>query len=174
MSSFDSNQKLLLGSALLLCAIMYFSLDTDEPNMITQTPAPTVQQNAAGNRRIVGAELADKKLPVKNPFSLAHDDSTASKATVATTEAKAKNIAPIAQPTSPPAPAKVATTPQAATPELTGIASGPDDTLAIIRVDEHSYCVGIGEAAGKWHVVAIGQRSCTLTGPTGEQTLYLP
>lgn len=172
MGGFDTKQKLLLGGALLLCVFIWWSLGDDEP-MVTQPPPPA-QPKAVGTKTVVGSELADKKLPVKNPFSTLHENRVATtpdaKAPTAPKAGAVTTLAPIAAKQ---APTQTPSAPPAAL-ELTGIASGSAGRLALIRTGERSYCAGIGEAVGSWKVVAIDERSCTLSGSTGEQTLYLP
>lgn len=172
MDGFDTKQKLLLGGALLLCATMWWSLGADEP-MVVQSPPPATPK-AVGAKSVVGAELAGKKLPVQNPFSTLHENRVATNPDAKAPAApKAGAVTAPTPAVATPAPTQAPPVPPAA-PELTGIASGATGRLALIRAGERSYCAGVGEAVGSWQVVAIDERSCTLSGSTGEQTLYLP
>lgn len=175
MSGFDTKQKLLLGGALLLCAIMWLSLDGDDAGLTVQnSPPPQVKSQGQSNKKIIGADIASQKLPVKNPFTITHDDRAASVAPT-TPKATPQEAQPTATPTVTSSGSTNATPAQATpAPTLTGIAQGATGVLAIIQTSDASYCVGPGEQAGIFQVVAIYERSCIITGPSGEQTLYLP
>lgn len=175
MSGFDTKQKLVLGGALLLCVIMWLSLAGDDGGLTVQnSPPPQVKSQGQSNKKIIGADIASQKLPVKNPFTITHDDRAAS-VTPATPKAPPQAAQPTATPAVTSSGSNTATPAQTTpAPTLTGIAQGASSTLAIIQTSDASYCVGPGEQAGPWQVVAIYERSCIITGPGGEQTLYLP
>ena len=174
----DTDGVRMLGAAILAVAglvVVAWPVSPDRDRAVTThsvalpltTSAVAVPSDSTAIATILRANIfSDARRPVPAPGS----PRVATGASTAATAATAYVVRPAADDSVPPAPRA----PDG--PRLYGIIPGPDGLIALLRLDSPGTAAlpyHVGDRAGRYRVVSIGDRDVVIDGPAGRRTLRL-
>ena len=159
--------------AVLLCAVSGVYLlqsDVEEPVVITQNT-----ETASSSMEITGLSSAAAKMPLRNPFSSAHErvgeipEEAGRKETEAYTAATRPSPAPTVAPTSSTPPTVTAVPPA---PSLRGVVQSADGSRMVILAEgTEAAALGIGDTWHGYTLHSATERTATIEAASGTITL---
>ncbi|SFT82292.1 hypothetical protein SAMN02910356_02277 [Selenomonas sp. GACV-9] len=168
----DKRKLAALVAAVLLmgAGILY----AEEPEEGTADPLPVPGQAAGGAKKSVrGLASAQADVEVRNPFSVLHETAAAGQSLpdqkVAEKAAAPSGAAPQDSPE--PMAAQRQADPE---PELCGILQSGNRYLAMLRVQDKSAALAVGESCQGWTVMTIDESGVLVQNGGQQKRLLLP